>query len=289
MRELVAPLPKLAARQHGVVSTRQLVALGIDKDAVRRWVRDGRLHRVRRGVYAVGHARLTREGWWMAAVLRCGAGAVLSHHSAAALWGIRPTAAACVDVTLPRGRGHDPRAGITLHRPQRPPTTTVRDGIPVTTPTQTLVDLSSVLPRPALGRALEAAEGLRLLDVAQLTPRLAKLAGLVEPRLRSPLEAQLLALCRGRGLPTPSVNVVIEGLEVDFSWPEQRLIVETDGHRHHGTRAAFERDRERDSVLTAKGWRVVRITHRRLARQPREVAELLERLLSARSPLLSTP
>jgi very-short-patch-repair endonuclease len=84
------------------------------------------------------------------------------------------------------------------------------------------------------------------------------------------------------------VNVVIEGFEVDFSWPEQRLIVETDGHRHHGTRAAFERDRERDALLTAEGWRVVRITHRRL-NTPEAVGDLLERLLSGRSPSLSTP
>ncbi len=82
---------------------------------------------------------------------------------------------------------------------------------------------------------------------------------------------------------------VVEGLEVDFSWPERRLVVETDGHRHHGTRAAFERDRERDARLTAEGWRVARITHRRLTERPREVGDLLERLLSARSPSPATP
>jgi very-short-patch-repair endonuclease len=128
-----------------------------------------------------------------------------------------------------------------------------------------------------------------LLDATKLTRALAELAGAIDPRLRSPLEAQLLALCRQRGLPTPRVNTVVAGLEVDFSWPQQRLIVETDGHRHHGTRAAFERDRERDALLTALGWRVVRVTHRRLARQSREVGDLLERLLSARSPWPATP
>jgi very-short-patch-repair endonuclease len=225
----------------------------------------------------------------MAAVLRCGAGAVLSHRSAAALWGIRPTAASRVDVTVPRDHGHRERRGIVIHRPVRATKTTVRDAIPVTTPTQTLIDLSSVLPRPALERALECAETLRLLDVASLPPRLAKIAGAIEPRLRSPLEAQFVSLCRERGLPTPRVNAVVEGLEVDFSWPEQRLVVETDGHRHHGTRAAFERDRERDAGLTAEGWRVVRITHRRLNAHADEVGELLERLLSARSPWPATP
>src|SRR4029079_4790813 len=112
-----------------------------------------------------------------------------------------------------------------------------------------------------------------------LPPRLAKIAGAVEPRLRSPLEARFRSLCRDRKLPEPRVNALVECLEVDFSWAEQRLIVETDGHRHHGTRAAFERDRERDARLTAAGWRVVRVTHRRIARAPREVGELLERLL----------
>jgi very-short-patch-repair endonuclease len=288
MRELATPLSELAARQHGVVSVRQLAAMGLDKDAVRTRVADGRLHRLHRAVYAVGHTRLSREGRWMAAVLASGPGAVLSHRSAAALWGIRATAAARIDVTVPRASGYRSNQSVIVHHPRRAWTQTVRDGIPVTTPTQTLIDLSSVLPLPALERALEAAEALRLLDVNGLPPRLAKLAALVEPRLRSPLEARLLAMCRQRGLPAPRVNVVIEGFEVDFSWPEQRLIVETDGHRHHGTRAAFERDRERDALLTAEGWRVVRITHRRL-NTPEAVGDLLERLLSGRSPSLSTP
>jgi very-short-patch-repair endonuclease len=213
---------------------------------------------------------------------------VLSHRSAAALWDIRPTAAARVEVTVPRDRGHHERAGITIHRPVALAKSTVHDGIPVTTPTQTLIDISSVLPSSALERALEAAERLRLLDAKSLPSQLAALARTVDPNLRSPLEAQFLRLCENRGLPKPGVNVVVEGLEVDFSWREQRLIVETDGHRHHGTRAAFEHDRERDAHLTAAGWRVVRITHRRLARKD-EVGELLEALLSARSPSLSTP
>jgi very-short-patch-repair endonuclease len=270
------------------VTVPQLAALGHDRAAVRRQVLAGRLHPVHRGVYAVGHPRITREGRWMAAVLRCGPGAVLSHASAAALWGIRPTAAARVEVTVPRDRGHRPKAGIKIHRPVRPAMATVRNSIPVTTPAQTLIDLSSVLPRPALERALEAADGLRLLDLGGLPPALAELAGAIDPDLRSPLEARFVRLCRRRKLPAPRVNAVVERLEVDFSWPEQRLIVETDGHRHHGTRAAFERDRARDAALTAEGWRVVRITHRRLAYE-REVGDLLERLLSARSPSLSTP
>ena len=125
----------------------------------------------------------------------------------------------------------------------------MHQAIPVTAPARMMIDLSSVLPRPALQRAPEAAERLRLLDLERLPPRLAELAGTIEPSLRSPLEARFLALCRNHGLPRPAVNTT--GYEVDFCWPAERLIVEVDGRRHHGTRAAFERDRERDAVLTA--------------------------------------
>ncbi len=129
-----------------------------------------------------------------------------------AVWGVRATAAVRVEVTVPRSRGHRERAGITIHRLRRAPAGAVRDGIPVTTPTQTLIDLSSVLPRPALERALEAAETLHLLDVARLPPKLADLAGRIDPRLRSPLEADLRALIDARALPRPRVNATVEGL-----------------------------------------------------------------------------
>jgi very-short-patch-repair endonuclease len=214
---------------------------------------------------------------------------VLSHRSAAALWGIRPISAVRVEVTVPRESGYRSNSSIVVHRPLRPAAATLHDAIPVTTPAQTLIDLSSVLSPPALEQALEVAERLRLLDAGKLPPHLAKLAGAFDPRLRSPLEAQLLALCRARGLPPPRVNAVVGGFEVDFSWPDQRLVIEADGHRYHGTRAAFERDRERDALLTALGWRVVRITHRRLAERSPEVGDLLERLLSVRSPWPATP
>ena len=269
---------RLAARQHGVVGVEQLMAAGLDDAAVWRRVQAERLHRVHRGVYAVGHARLTREGRWLAAVLACGAGAVLSHISVAALWGLRPTAAARIDVTVPRERRPRSTRAIAVHRPRRPPDVTVHQGIPVTTPTQTLIDLASVLPRPAMQQALEAAERLRLLNLADLPPKLQRLAGDVDTSVRSSLETRFLALCRDHGLPKPLVNTVVEGYEVDFCWPAERLIVEADSHEYHGTRAAFERDRERDTALTAAGWRVMRVTHRRLEK-PREVAALLARVV----------
>ena len=279
----------VAARQHRVVSVKQLAAIGLDEAAVRRRMAAGWLCRRHRGVYAVGRAPLSREGRWMAAVLACGDCARLSFGSAGALWEIRATTATRVDVTVPRESGRRSNSRIRIHRPLEPPEWTVKNGIPVTTPNQTLIDLSAVLKRPALEAALEAAERLRLLDLNVLSPRLQRLAGAIETDVRSPLEAQFLALCRDHGLPRPLVNTVVAGYTADFCWPDARLIVETDGHDHHGTRAAFERDRERDAALTAAGWRVVRITYRRLEERPAEVAALLERLLSVRSPSPATP
>jgi very-short-patch-repair endonuclease len=242
-------------------------------------------------VYAVGHRRLGREGCWLAAVLACGPSAVLSHRSAAALWGIRPTSAPRVDVTVPRGSGRRSTPAIAVHRPRGAIEAVTKDAIPVTTPSQTLADIATILPRPALERALETAESLRLLDANRLPARLATLAATLdtETTVRSPLERRLLALVRAHRLPRPRVNVAVEGLEVDFCWPASRLIVETDGHRHHGTRAAFERDRARDAHLTALGWRVVRITHRRLREEPDAVLRLLGGLLSGRNRWRATP
>jgi hypothetical protein len=265
-----------------------LRALGLGDGAIKGRVANGQLHRLHRGVYAVGHARLSREGRWLAAVLACGPGAALSHRSAAALWELRQSAAARIDVTVPRVSGVRSSGRILVHRPNRSTAVTVRDRIPVTTPMQTLADLAELVTEPGLERALEAAEGLRLLDLRALQAldgrgarRAAALAATHDATttVRSSLEARFLELCHAHGLPRPLVNARIEGVEVDFAWPAQMLIVETDGHRHHGTRAAFERDRARDARLTALGWRVVRITDRRLRDEPDSVAALLRALL----------
>jgi very-short-patch-repair endonuclease len=157
--------------------------------------------------------------------------------------------------------------GVNVHHSRRPDPGTTKRGIPVTRPMRTVADLARVLRRRDVVRALEQAEVLRLLDVAALPPALRRVAAAHDlAPTRSELEAAFLALCRRRGLPPPRVNTVVEGFEVDFAWPEQRLIVETDGYRRHGTRAAFERDRARDAALTAAGWRVVRFTHRQVLR-----------------------
>ncbi len=280
----------LAWRQHGLISYRQLKALGLDKSAVERRVRRGGLHRVRRGVYAVGHPPLTVEAHFLSAVFAYGNQAVLSHHSAAVLWKLRPAKGPRVDVTVPSGGTRARRGAVIVHRSPVPPDhRTVRERIPVTTPIRTLIDLADCSPRRELERAIDEALYLGW-DLSSLQPLPGRRgAGMLSAvlhehqagttRTRSEFEELLLDLCRQYDLPLPLVNRAVEGYEVDFVWPEARLIVEADGWSAHRSRAAFERDRLRDAALGAAGWRVMRITWRRLTREPGLVAAQLARLL----------
>jgi very-short-patch-repair endonuclease len=272
-------LAELAGRQWGVVSLDQLRGLGLGYGAVKHRVRAGRLHAVHRGVYAVGHTALRREGRWLAAVLACGPGAVLSHRSAAAHWGLLATSQSVVDVTAPRSRAGVP--GIRLHRARSLDArdTTTHEGIAITTVARTLLDLAATIRADRLERAYAQALHLHLYDhgaIAGLLQRanghrgtgaLAK-ATAREPKLtRSDWEIRLLALIRTAGLPEPLVNHALTApdhghCEVDFFWPKQRLVVETDSWSAHGTRAAYEQDRARDAALQTMGLRVVRFTWR---------------------------
>jgi very-short-patch-repair endonuclease len=284
-----ARLADLAARQHGVVSAGQLYEMGFDEAAVRRRVASGRLHRLYRGVYAVGHTILSREGRWLAAVMACGPGAALSHRAAAALWGIRPGAPATIDVTVPRTSGFRGSGRIVVHRPRGRYETTTRDRIPVTTPGQTLADLALALPRRALEKAVEMAEVRRLhVAVPQDHPGAQRVrdAAVLPVTTDSPLEDAFLALCDAYRIPRPLVQTIVEGHRVDFCWPDERVIVETDGYEHHGTRAAFERDRARDAQLTVLGWRVLRFTEPQIRDDPAFVAGVV---VSVRSRSPATP
>lgn len=287
-------LAALASRQHGVVALGQLKALGLTASGVRDRVRSGRLHRLHRGVYAVGHRNVSPRGRWLAAVLACGPGAALSHRSAAALRGLRPTGAAKIDVTAPRRSGRR-RAGITVHAGgtlARRDVTTI-DGIPCTSTARTLLDLADVVDRQALTRACEQAEILRSFNRRELVALLERSPGrqgapvlqaIVErhapepTRTRQELERCFLELCERGGVQRPSVNAHVEGLEVDFSWAAHRVIAETDGFAVHGTRSAFERDRHRDQRLLLAGWRIARFTWRQVTESPEEVAQTLRRL-----------
>ncbi len=231
----------------------------------------------------------------MAGVLALGSGAVLSHRSAAALSGLRPSSRVDVEVIAPRTRGGRP--GITLHRVRtlHHDDRTVRQGIPVTTVARTLLDLADVLHHDDLERAFDAAERLGVLDLRSLrvllrrspgrrgTRPLSDLIAQQRPAVtdtRSDLERRFLAVCRDAHLPPPLVNVLVAGLEVDVLWAGQRLVVELDGHAFHHTRAAFERDRVRDATLALAGYRVLRVTQRRLGNEPQAIIATIRALLS---------
>jgi hypothetical protein len=293
--ELDSRLAELAARQHGVVSRRQLLEVGFGEGAVNRRVRNRRLHLLHRGVYTVGHTVVTPLGRLMAAVLACGPRAVLSHRTAADLWGLLPSARAWIDVTVP-SQGGRARPGIDVHRVRRldPRDVTKREGIPVTTVARTLLDLAEVVPRRRLEHAYEQAERLRLFDLDAVRetiernpgrrgakPLTALLAavGDVEVETRSELEDRFVRFCRDRGIPPPATNAVVAGHTVDAHWPGRPLVVELDSRAFHLSHRAFEADRIRDAELQLAGYRVLRITARRLRDEPEAVARAVSGLL----------
>ncbi len=285
-----AAIARVAARQHGVITTGQLVAMAVSRSSIRDRVRGGRLHAIHRGVYAVGHARLSDHGRWMAGVLACGDGAVLSHRSAAELCGIRrrarrPSAAGgreAADVTVPGTAGRKRRPGIVLHRSSTLTTSdcTRRDGIPVTTPTRTIADLRSVVSGTELARAIREAEflGLPSGDDGDTEG---------EPwgtdRARTQLEKRMLALCRRHRLLHSEVNVNVDRFEVVFLWRDQCSIVEVDGWESHRTRSAFEGDRARDARLKVLGYEVLRFTWWQVTTDARQVARTIRALLGRAS------
>jgi very-short-patch-repair endonuclease/predicted transcriptional regulator of viral defense system len=285
-------IARLAARQHGMVTRLQLLAAGLSVDDIAYRLRIGRLVRIHRGVYAVGHVPPSPHARAMAAVLACGPGAVLSHRSAGALWALGPRWGAPVDVTA-RGKRRQ-RTGIRVHRSS---TLTRADitrhyGIPVTTPARTLLDLADVLDDKALARAVNEARLARKGTTAELAAILTRSPGRATTRLkpildhgptRSPLEDAFLKFVKDHGLPTPEVNQVIAGHEVDILWRHHKLVVELDSRTHHDTDAAFETDRDRDADLLKAGFPVLRITSQRLRRNPDREAARLEATLAARA------
>ncbi|HEY2716089.1 MAG TPA: DUF559 domain-containing protein [Solirubrobacterales bacterium] len=269
-----AALVALAAAQHGVVAVGQLRALGFSKHAVAARVRAKRLHRVHQGVYAVGHPGLSREGRYMAAVLACGAGAVLSHGSAAALWGLlRPEDDEPVHVSLPSASGRRRRAGIAIHRTALAPSDlTRRAGIPVTTPSRTILDLRRTHEPHLVRRATRQAQLARY----RLDPRIRA------DRTRSDLERDFHAFVRRHRLPPAEINVRVGRFTVDFLWRSRRLVVETDGYQYHQGSVAFEDDHARDLALRRLGLTVLRYTGRQLEAEPEQVAADVRGYLSRR-------
>jgi very-short-patch-repair endonuclease len=279
---------RLAERQQGVVTRRQLLGAGFGSAEIDRRIGRGRLHRLWRGVYAVGRPRLTLPGWWRAAVLACGYDALLSHDSAAAPWGIRDVHASnegeqprpeTIHVSVSATRSPR-RSGIRVHRrtglsgSER----SVCRGIAVTTPARTLLDLSTLHCPEHIEAWVNQADKLGLIDPEALRSELEQRRGMDGvPLLRSvldrrtfqltdsELERRFLRVVRRARLPAPLTQQSVNGFRVDFYWPELRLIAETDGLRYHRTPSQQAKDRRRDQWLVAAGFTVLRFTHAQVA------------------------
>ena len=260
-----------------MVSRVQLRGAGVPAATVDYWVQSGRLRVVHRGVYAAGGSVLRPEGHRLAAVLAFGPAAVLSHRSAAAHWGLLPTAQERIDVTAPATRHGVP--GIRLHRARSldAQDTTNHEGIPITTVHRTLLDLAAAVRADQLENALAQAMHLQLYDQRAIDDvtarsnghrgtRVLKEAARQEPQItKSMWEVRMLRLVRGANLPEPMCNEALHApdhgeCKPDFYWPDHGVIVETDGWEAHRTLAAFRSDRAKDAALTAAGYKVLRFT-----------------------------
>jgi putative AbiEi antitoxin of type IV toxin-antitoxin system/uncharacterized protein DUF559 len=281
---------ELARRQHGVVSRKQLLDLGFTAKAIRHRVNRGRLHIVMRGVYAVGRPQIGREGRWMAAVLACGEEAMLSHRSAAALWGFGEEHPGYIEVSARRHcrvrrpgiRVHD-RAGLWNRD------FTSRFGIPVTGPVRTFLDLATVTGPKTVERAINEADKLDVIDADSLRRALDDHPG--QPGIRllrhvldkhtfrlsdDELERLFRPLAAAAGLPVPLTKHVVNEFEVDFYWPDLGLVVETDGWRYHRTPSAQSRDALRFQTHVANGLTPLRFSHYQVKYEPRHVRTILE-------------
>ena len=270
----------MADRQHGVVATWQLISLGLTYDEIRYRASIGRLHRIHRGVYAVGYRKLTPYGHRMAAVLAYGPDAVISHQTAAANWGIGQPSYKIHVTTPSRSRS---RKGIRAHiAVLHPQDLDSHNGIPTTSVARTIVDLAAHRDETGLANLIEDADRGELIDgraLERAISRRPRVAGMVRLRTvladyrgpadnRSRLERSFRALIVKARLPEPQYNVLVAGIDCDVFWPEWRLAVELDSRRYHMGPKAFERDRIRDAVLQKVRVRVLRVTDKRFDNDP---------------------
>jgi len=278
----------LAEHQHAVVSRDQLLEVGYTREAIDHRIRTGRLHPLHRGIYAVGRANVTDHGRWMAAVLAC-PGSVISHASAAALWRMGSEKRGLVELSLP-SLSRRCRPGLEIHqRPSLKERDVTREyGIPVTTPVQTLIDMSLRLDRAGVERMINEADKYNVVHPPQLREVLdqrpgelgvAKLRFILDRRTfrltRDELERRFLPLARRAGLSVPLTGQWVNEFEVDFYWPDLGLVVETDGLRYHRTPSEQARDRLRDQTHTAAGLTPLRFTHEQVRYEPEHVLSVL--------------
>jgi Transcriptional regulator, AbiEi antitoxin len=281
-------MSRVADRQYGHVTRQQLLELGLPSQTIARWVANGRLTRVHLGVYAVGHPQLGALARATAAVLACGDHAVLSHDSAAALWGIR-TWPRLPEVTCALERR---RPGIRTHRTQTLATTDVRrhHGIRVTSPARTVIDIQGRLTDAQLIRAvndLRIAKHMRQAELERLLHASTRVKALIDPDeapTRSPKEDEFLVFCAQHGLPRPKVNAILHGFEVDALFEAEKVVVQIDGWDFHKSHESFESDRDKDAELAKYGYLTVRVTSTRMRNTPAHEAErLLTTLKNRRS------
>lgn len=289
-RERSVGLARLAARQFGVVSRRQLLDLGFGSSAINRLVAQGRLHRLHPGVYAVGHIALTRVSHLVAALFWAGKRSALSHVTAAEWWRLRDQATGPIHITsLTKSRS---RPGIRVHR-ARTLDALRHNRLPVTTVPRTLLDCAATVPFTELRYILATADFCRCLSVpaveAQLrrgrrgSAALSRALAIHRPELartRSVLERHFIPLLEREGIPIPELNVRVCGHLVDCHWPDRLVVAELDGGQAHGTIAAVRRDRQRDLDLRAAGYMVLRYSSDQVRGRPSEVAADLRRALA---------
>jgi hypothetical protein len=304
---LEAGLVAAATAQHAVISLPQLRALGLSDSAARKRAQRARLHRIHQGVYSLVPKQLLRPyGHWMAAVLACGPGAVLSHRTAAALHELRPTQRVKVDVTVP-GRTGRARKGIDVHRSTMltRADVTIVNGIPCTSVARTLLDLAAVLPRRPVERAFDQAEIMQVLNLRAVDdtlrrnpthPGVPTVNAILEEHYigKTPtaneLEEAFFAICRRASARIPEVNQWIDlddgepPIKADFLWREQRVIVETDGRSVHGTHQAQQRDPRRDQRAILAGWTPIRAPWRQVMSRPAELERVIVRLVGVPRP-----
>jgi predicted transcriptional regulator of viral defense system len=300
MRERDRGLASLANRQHGIVSIRQLEQhLGFSHQAVQRAVASGRLHRIYRGVYAVGHLELSQRGECLAAVLAIGPGALLSYYSAGWLWGLWPGSPAPFEVTAFVPRHHSAPKGVVRHRARNlaEEDRAVIDGIPVTSVARTLLDLAWKLRSDQLRRVLARAEDLGLLDLESVHAMIERNRGHHGARrlrfalaiyerpiwTRSEFERRFVEYLVESGLPRPATGWNEVGHELDVYWPELGFGIELDTWETHGTRDAFERDHDRDLDFVLADIETIRISERQFRREPDRIASKVASLLERRS------
>lgn len=285
-------ISRQAGRQLGLVKRSGLIAAGVSAGAIEYRVSTGRLHALHRGIYLVGHPVPSPATRQLAAVLACGPVAGLSHRSATVLWSLLPERPGPLDVSHAGSRRRAP-ASVRLHA-RSELDLVVHQSIPVTTPTQTLLDLAASDAAAELERAVEEALASRLVTRGELLaamepgrPGVRRLRAVLATGptfTRSEAERRLRALLGRARLPPARTNVRLGGKEVDAVWPDSRVVVEVDSFRFHGSRAAFERDRRRDAELQAAGYRVIRVTWRHLTEEPEALIASLAASLARSAP-----